>query len=275
MAAARSAEAVRNAERRARQSTVKLQPVAARVADLHRDNEMRHLAAARAHADHASSLRRLAGESDDTLDRVFMSAVAGASGTCNAVLAVPGAGQPEALVTPSDTLAGAAHDLEATCGEGPGRDAVSAGGVVQVTGDALGSTWPLYGPAVERLGVYHVSAAPLRAAGRCLGTVTTLCWKPGGCCRGVPLDWLAGALVSALLDNDTTVTDADGVPVDPPLDGKQIIVHQAAGMVAARSGVDIAAALDMIRARAFADSQPAESVAAQILNHRRDPGLGN
>jgi hypothetical protein len=125
------------------------------------------------------------------------------------------------------------------------------------------------------MGIYDVTATPLRAAGCCLGTVTTLCWNPGGCHPGVPLGWLAGALVSALLDEEAAIIDRGGVPLAPPLDAMQATVHQAAGMVAAISGADIPAALDMIRAHAFARSQPAEAIADQIVTGRLDPSLGD
>lgn len=274
--AARASEAGRRAARRAREADLlPLREVGVRMAGIQRASEMRHLASARVHADHAAWLRGQAGEPDDTGSRVYMSAVASASGTCSAVLALRGVAQPEAIVTPSDSLARAAHDLAATCGEGPAGDAVAKGAPVRAAGGALGATWPLYGPAVERMGIYRVSAAPLRVDGCCLGTVTTLCWNPGGCCPGVPLGWLADALVSALLGRDTTITDDDGLPVALALDGAQAIVHQAAGMVAGRSGADIPAALDMIRARAFAEDERAETIAAQIVGGRLDPGLDN
>jgi hypothetical protein len=39
--------------------------------------------------------------------------------------------------------------------------------------------------------------------------------------------------------------------------------------------VDIPAALDMIRARAFAEEQTAEAIAAKIVSGQLDPGLGD
>jgi hypothetical protein len=212
--AARASEAGRCAAQRALEAPLlPVREAAVRIAAVQRSSEMRHLAAALAHADNAARLRRQADERDNTVPRVYMSAVASASGAGNAVLTLRGAVQPEASVTPSDDLARAAHDLEATCGEGPGRDAVAAGAPVRVVGGALGATWPLYGPAVERMGICDVAAAPLCVSGRCLGTVTTLCPNPGGDRPGVPLRWLAGALVSALLDNDPAIADDEGLTV--------------------------------------------------------------
>jgi AmiR/NasT family two-component response regulator len=59
-----------------------------------------------------------------------------------------------------------------------------------------------------------------------------------------------------------------GLPDSPLLDGAadlRAVVHQAAGMVSVQSDCTITDALDLIRARAFADDQPIDEVSTRIV----------
>jgi AmiR/NasT family two-component response regulator len=50
---------------------------------------------------------------------------------------------------------------------------------------------------------------------------------------------------------------------------RRAVVHQAAGVLAERNGCTVADALALIRAHAFAEGEPVESIASDIIQHRR------
>lgn len=266
MRAARAGDAASRAEQYAREGRAVMSELWGQVAAIHRRSQRRDLAAARLNAAYAARLRHSAGEPGRSRAAAFVAAVASVSGGTRVVFTVSGRGQTEALVAASDSVASAAHDLERACGEGPAMDAMARCGLVRVPGE-LATVWPLYGPAVNRLGVDAVSAAPLCLDGRCFGSVTALDPQRDGRSPGMGADQLADALVWTLLARDVPA-DGDGLPAIPLFDGDQAVVHQAAGMVAAQSGVDIPDALALLRARAYADNQPVATVAAQVVGRQ-------
>ena len=264
--ALRVGEAAASAEQRSRQGPAYLSETMARLAATLRSSQQRQLAVARLNAAYVSRLRKSMEQPGDCRAAAFLAAVAGVSRGSRIVFTVSGHEQPDALVAASDAVARSACDLERGYGEGPATDAVARRALVEADGD-LAAVWPLYGPAVGRLGIHAVSAAPLCAAGRCLGSVSVLDPHPGGRGRGLRADQLADALVDTLLAGDIPA-DRDGLPRLPLFGGDQALIHQAAGMVAAESAVDVPDALALIRARAFADSQPAVTIAAQIVSRQ-------
>jgi GAF domain-containing protein len=244
---------------------------AARLAAVHRSSQERHLATARLHAAHADRL--LAQQTGSAA--AFIAAVADVSRGNAVVLSLSGHEQPEALVAASGPVADASHELETTWDEGPAREAAVRRRFVRVL-HQLPAVWPLYGSAVSGYGVRAVCAAPLSLEGRCLGTITTLNPHPDGGGSGLRADQLADALLYALLDSGIS-DDDPGLPGIPALEDAddQALMHQAAGMVAVESGVEIPAALALIRARAFADGQPAASIAAEVVSRRLRLTLGD
>lgn len=262
--AGHAAEAAARAELCYRTGPPFARQTAAHLAAIHRSSERCHLAAARLHAAHVDRL--LAPQPGSA--RAFIAAVADVSRGNGVVITLSGHQQPEALVAASDPVADAAHEVETTWDEGPSRDAAVRRTFVRVL-EKLSAVWPLYGSAVSRYGVSAVCAAPLRFQGRSLGTVTTLNPHPDGAGSGLRADRLADALLYALLDSDITDDDA-GLPEISSLEDAddQALMHQAEGMVAVGSGVEIPSALALIRARAFADGQPAANIAAQVVARR-------
>jgi hypothetical protein len=261
--AARAEVAAVRAERRSRQGPAGTSERWARVAAIHRSTEQRHLASARLNAVYATRLRQSMEQPGASRAAVFLEAVATVAKGTAVVFTVSGCEQTEALVAASDAVARAASDLERAYGEGPATDAVARGGLVHASGE-LAWVWPLYGRAADHLGIHAVSAAPLRLHGRCFGSVTAMDAHPDGPDSGLPADQLADALVSNLLARDVPA-DGDGLPALPLFDGDQAVMHQAAGMVAAQSGADVADALAMLRARAFAEGQPVVTIAAHVV----------
>ncbi len=143
-----------------------LRSLHAKMSDLHRRIEARHIAAARLTETHAHRLERwLNGTAGSALRPVFMAAVASVLGTRGATATLRGRRHAVILVAASDADARAAHDLELVLAEGPATDVVARGTPLTVTGTALLERWPRYGPAVAELGVRAVTAAPLGPPG--------------------------------------------------------------------------------------------------------------
>jgi hypothetical protein len=235
----------------------------------HRRLQQRHLTAAALHVRHALLLERWARtDQRDPAPPAFIDSVAGSLGARSAALVLLGRGGGEALVVASDSTARAAQDLEFALREGPSRDASRGPGTLVVaSGDGLSERWPRYGPGLVGLGMHAVASAPLVLAGLCLGTLTVLYPRAGSAdTLGPPLSDLTDTLAHTVL-----LTGADsgaGLPDSPLLDGAadlRAVVHQAAGMVSVQSDCTITDALDLIRARAFADDQPIDEVAIRIV----------
>ncbi len=126
--AARAASIAARHEAREALAPESLRPMHARMSDLHRRIEARHLAAARLTEVHAIRLEGwVNGAGGPALRPVFMAAVASALGTRGATATLRGRRHAVALVAASDPDARAAHDLELVLAEGPATDVVARG----------------------------------------------------------------------------------------------------------------------------------------------------
>lgn len=272
--AVRAGKAAARAESSAHRVPPRLRERWAQIAALYRRNQWRHLVAARMHTAHANRLRSWAEQPGSSPAPAFAAAVAEVSGTGSIVVTLSGRTQRAAVIAASDPVSRAAHDLEVFFGEGPASDAAASREAVGAAGGALSTSWPLYGPAVKALGVHAVAAAPMCIADRCLGTLTALHPRPAHRRDRLLVQGLADALAhTLLLDGDGAGdgdADGDALPLVPLFGhaSDQGLIHQAAGMVAGQSGLDIPAALALIQARAFADNLPAGTVAMQVLSQQ-------
>lgn len=263
--AARAGEAARCAEQHALAGPVAMSESWARLAAIQRRSQRRHLVAARLNAAYASRMLESMQQPDASRGAAFMAAIASVSTGSGVVFTVSGCEQQAAVVAASDATARTAYDLERSFFEGPATDAIARRAIVWASGE-LAAMWPLFGLAISRLGVHAITAAPLCLRGRCFGSITTLNPHPDGPGRGLQAD-LADAVVYTILTREPP-TDSDGLAEIPLFEGDQMVVHQAAGMVAAQSGLDIPDAHALIRARAFAESQPVATIAAQVLSRK-------
>lgn len=260
-----------------------------KMAQIHRQLGERHLTAARIHRAHAERMRACPGSEAAGIPPAFMAAVAETSGADSALLSLFGHHQAEALVVTSDKIAVAAHDLEATLGEGPGRDAMAGQRLVAASDGALERRWPLYGPAAARLGISAAAAIPLSAPDHRLGTLTVFALHSSGHIGTESLGTVADALTHTMLLGDDERASGGTAPagdggrgyggtgsaaagifrLQAPGDGDHLaVVHQAAGMVAGECGCGITDALAIIRARAFAESELVEEVAAKVVSRK-------
>jgi hypothetical protein len=274
---ARAAAIAANHERLLRDAPPPSRELHARMAEIHRQLGQRHLTSARLHRSHADRLRIWVRSGQGKIAPVFMSAVADTSGVDSAVLHLFGRREPEALVAASDETATAAHELEATLGEGPARDAAAGRELVAAWDDAIEERWPLYGPAIAGLGIRAAAAAPLGMPSGFLGTLTVFDLRRSDDSISASLGAVADALTHSVLLADDLTDDidaagpdtADGVHLPlPEAAGRHAVVHQAVGMVAGQRDCSTADALAIIQAHAFAQSEAVEAVAAKVVGRK-------
>ncbi|MFB9902917.1 GAF domain-containing protein [Allokutzneria oryzae] len=271
--AARAATIAARHEVRLRECSEPTREFHRRMATLHRDIEQRHQAAAKLHEVYAGRLRKWRELGLGAAAPAFMTAVAETTGSNSVVVTLFDSHRTEALVAVSDHLAETAHDLEATFGEGPMRDAVAQRRLVTVRDNAFERRWPLFGPAMLQAGVHMIAAAPMGLTTECLGALAVFHPEANPRPTDVSLDTIAEALTHTILSDPGTATgdgmfrlplfgDADHLPV----------VNQAAGVVAVEYGCDIPGALALIRAHAFTNGELIEVVAAKVLKGLRFGG---
>jgi hypothetical protein len=193
-------------------------------------------------------------------------AEANADGVGLAVISSEGVPEPTFV---SDSRSRLIEDLQFTLGEGPCVDAVRSGSPVllddlQAVTDAT-RRWPTFAREAESSGVRAVFAFPVRVGAIALGALDLYRSRPG------TLD--AGELASVLRTVDRIaavlldVSAAGGDGVTEP--AYRMVVHQAAGMVMAQSGTNIASALSRLRATAFSEGIPINDLAADVVAGRR------
>ncbi|MCI3240315.1 ANTAR domain-containing protein [Streptomyces spinosisporus] len=261
LARARAAHETASAERHellaGQARTEALKNMHLRIAGVHRATAACHLTAARLQDDYVDRLTGWAHQRG-TPKPLFMSGVAAACGTGSASVTLVGASLEQLALAASDEPSRAAQELEFLLGEGPSRDATSEARPVTAAGAALRERWPGYGSALADLGIDAVAAVPLSLSGRCVGALAV--FDP---VQGVADADTFGEVAEAL--TRSMLLSPDG---DPGLYGAidaYAQVHQAAGMLSEHLGCPVGDALELIKARAFAESDSAHSVAERII----------
>ena len=261
LARARSTHEITSAERHellaGQARTEALENMHLRIAAVHRATAACHLTAARLQDDYVNRLTGWARQRG-TPKPLFMSGVAAACGTGSASVTLIGASLDQLAMAASDEPSRAAQELEFQLGEGPSRDATRQARPVAAAGAALRERWPGYGPALAGLGVDAVAAVPLSLSVRCVGALAV--FDP---VQGVADSDTFGEVAEAL--TRSMILSPDG---DPGLYGAidaHAQVHQAAGMVSEQLGCPVTDALELIKARAYAESASAHAVAERIL----------
>jgi hypothetical protein len=240
------------------------------VARMHRRMEQVHRTAARMHTSFADRLRAWseAAEGWPATGPSFINAVADAVGAGGSAVTLFGADHTAALVATSDADARIAQDVEFILGEGPTLEATTRVRPVAAVGGELLERWPQYGREVVRLGVSAVVAVPLRRRDSCLGALAVV--DPPRI--GLVVDLNHFETVADALTRTVLLEAARG-DLDDGLAGASLfedaddrrVIHQAAGIVSVQNDCEMAAALSLIRARAFAMDEPSSAVAERIV----------
>lgn len=178
---------------------------------------------------------------------------------------------PAATVAASDAGARQLEELQFNLDQGPCVDASRSGRPVLVPNLAESSPreWPQFGAGAEAAGLRAVFAFPLQVGGIRLGVLDLYRDTAGALSREELADALtfADAATQLLLDlqaHDTAqgVSPAHALAV---LDDRAE-VHQATGVVSVLAEVNMAQALALLRARAYADERPIGDLAHDVLN---------
>ncbi len=207
------------------------------------------------------------GPGVDQLCAACVGYLPGVTGASVAVLTNPATRH---TVHATDQLGERLEDLQFTLGEGPCVDAFAEGGpvlAVDLSEPQYLLRWPVFVPAGVTAGARAVFAFPLQVGAIRIGVLDLYRVTPGA----LPDTELADALVFAdaltwlLLGNGH-----NGAVVDrlDPVAGGRAVVHQATGMLRVQLGVSIDEALVRLRTHAYANDQPVEQVAREVVARR-------
>jgi hypothetical protein len=160
--------------------------------------------------------------------------------------------------------------LQSDLGEGPAHDAHRFGWPVLVEDLELDRAWPAFGPAAVAIDLRSMFAFPMRRGSVRLGALTL-----SRCTAGeLSDDHHADALVFTRLALDIVLAlQSENAPDE--LDHRFIDgiantagIHQATGIVAVQLGVSVAAALSVLRARAYTQERSLRALADDIVARR-------
>jgi len=176
------------------------------------------------------------------------------------------------LLEPVAATAGAeqAEALQTDLGEGPSYTASATGRPVLVPDVERDDTWPAFGPAASAVGLRAVFSFPLRQGASHLGALTVYRDLVGHLSGDEHSDGLVFArLALDVMNEPRWELDLDG-PVTSLVNDTidTIEIHQAAGVVSVQLDITVAAALTVLRARAFAEDRSLRELAADVVGRR-------
>lgn len=216
---------------------------------------------------------RAAGSGDGDLCSPLVSAVS----MRGAVVSTLGHPLGTQTVCASSRLAARIDEIQIDLGEGPSWDAlrtrrpVSSPDLQREGGDSWPSTWS----ALRELDVGALYAFPLYVGTIGVGSVA-LYSMIARRLSGAEMEGMQelAAIVSALLLRRALdrLDESEDEAADEPFSRREM--HQATGMVAARTGLPVDDALLLVRGHAFATGRPVREVADDIIARRLDLGAG-
>jgi hypothetical protein len=148
------------------------------------------------------------------------------------------------------------EELQFTLGEGPGVDALEAGGPVLAADLAAARAarrWPAFAPAAAQCGARAIYAIPIAAGAMRLGVLDVYRANEGLPSSTELADTLifADAIMVLAIDGRGGVATGLEELIEVSFAERRAHVHQAAGMVAAQLEVNITDALARLRAHAY------------------------
>jgi hypothetical protein len=172
----------------------------------------------------------------------------------------------------SDAASGVVEELQFTLGEGPCVDVCDTGlPVLEPDLAAPGvSRWPAFTPPAVRAGVRAIFGFPLHVGPIQLGALDIYndypgVLKPGQLAEAVTL---ADVLTRRVLDLQADVEPGSLASELADPETLRASVHQASGMLSARYGISVDAALLRLRAHAFSVERPINDVASDVVARR-------
>jgi hypothetical protein len=165
------------------------------------------------------------------------------------------------------------EELQFTLGEGPGVDALLAGGPVLAAEMGSGPAerqWPAFAPAATKCGAQAIFAVPVAAGAISLGVLDVYREEPGLPTSGELTDTLifADAIFVLAIDGRGGVASGLEELIEVSFADRRAHVHQAVGMVAAQLDVNIVDALARLRAHAYLLDRRLGEVATDVVRRR-------
>ena len=179
-----------------------------------------------------------------------------------------GAGLLETIAGTPDGRNG--DTLQSDLGEGPTHDAQRFGWPILVEDLEEDRAWSVFGPAAVAMGLRSMFAFPMRRGSVRIGALTLSRRTTGG----LSDEHHADALVFARLALDVVLAlQSENAPDELDerfIDGTTSTagIHQATGIVAVQLDVSVAAALSMLRARAYPQERSLRAVADDVVARR-------
>lgn len=176
-------------------------------------------------------------------------------------------------VSATDGPAAVMENLQETLGEGPCLDASRwARPVLEPDLGAAGAArWPVFGPEAIEAGICAIFAFPLHVGGIRLGVLDLYRDTAGSLDRDEFAHALAFADAATMLMLQLQENSPAEFSLPPQLDevveGRHEI-HQATGMVSVQASVDLAEALLLLRAHAYASERSLADTAADVVARR-------
>jgi len=181
---------------------------------------------------------------------------------------------PAGTVAATDGAALTLEELQFTLGEGPCIEASQSGRPVLQPDLATTAPrrWPAFAGGALAAGVAAVFAFPLRVGAIRVGVLDLYRDTPGTLAPAALREALSYAdAATLLLLYLQTRTPSDGSARSAVhLVDDRAEVHQATGIVSVQAGVDLAEALVLLRARAYAAQRPVSDVARDVLTGALD-----
>jgi hypothetical protein len=213
-------------------------------------------------------LARYAGSGDRRGQyRALCAAAAAALPVSGASLTLMDGAGAGTLLAASDEGAERLAEAQFTTGDGPTAETY-ASGVPVLAAELDERRWPLLAQALDEPGVAAVFTVPLQMGAIRIGVLCLHRDRPG------PLDSDQLAAVDLLRQTviAAVLTDLDRVSSPQQflaeVDGHEVGVHQATGMISVQLGSTAQEALLRLRAHAFTSGRPLPDVAADVIARR-------
>jgi hypothetical protein len=175
--------------------------------------------------------------------------------------------QTRELVGASDPWAAGIEEAQYTLGEGPGVEAVAAGGPVLVPDlTADGVRWPVFAASGQAGDLAAAFVFPLQVGAILLGTLALYRRRPGA----LPAEFVVEAAVLADLVSQVLLAQNEqmGGEEQVRMETSYQDVNMATGMLAAQLRISLEEALLRLRAHAFAADRSILDVARDVLVRR-------
>ena len=176
-----------------------------------------------------------------------------------------------------EVLAASSHEVhlvelfELQHDEGPCLEAFRTGRAVTRAGlDEMRASWPTFTPRLEAAGFASAQAVPMRLRDEIIGALNVFRVRPGALSDSDMK--LARALadvatVGLLQERTIRAHDVLAEQLQGALNSR-ILIEQAKGVMAERTGLDVDQAFTVIRTRARQEGRPLIAVAADVINSR-------